>query len=79
MCLVSPWIVFVALPVYVHFWGWKVGFLHIGLVMIWFVLLTEVLLVGFRKLPFTCTYPSFQPSAVVAVIALCSGILLLRL
>lgn len=73
LCLVSPWMVFVALPVYVHFWGWKIGFLHIGLVTIWLVLLSEVLLVGFRKLPFTCTYPSFQPSAVVALIAYVLG------
>ena len=73
LCLVSPWMVFVALPVYVHFWGWKIGFLHMGLVTIWLVLLSEVLLVGFRKLPFTCTYPSFQPSAVVALIAYVLG------
>jgi hypothetical protein len=33
--------------------------------MVWLTLLTEVLLVGFRKLPFTCTYPLFQHSAVV--------------
>jgi hypothetical protein len=73
LCFVSPWIVFVVLPVYVHFWGWKIGFLHTGLVTIWLVLLSEVLLVGFRKLPFTCTYPLFQPSAVVAVIAYVLG------
>jgi hypothetical protein len=69
LCFVLPWIFFVALPVYVHFWGWTIGLLHIGLVTVWLVLLTEVLVVGFRKLPFTCTYPCFQPSAVVALIA----------
>jgi hypothetical protein len=73
LCFVSPWIFFVALPSYLHFWGWTVALLHMGLVTIWFVLLTEVLLVGFRKLPFTCTYPPFQHSAVVAVIAYVLG------
>ncbi|MGA8436780.1 MAG: hypothetical protein WB762_12285 [Candidatus Sulfotelmatobacter sp.] len=73
LCLVSPWIFFVALPIYLHFWGWKVGLFHIVLVMVWLALLTEVLLVGFRKFPFTCTYPSFQPSAVIAVIAFVLG------
>jgi hypothetical protein len=73
LCFVSPWIFFVALPFYLHFWGWTVGLLHIGLVTVWLILLTEVLLVGFRKLPFTCTYPSFQPSAVVALIACVLG------
>jgi hypothetical protein len=69
LCLVSPWIFLVALPIYLHFWGWTVGLFHIVLVTVWLALLTEVLLVGFRKFPFTCTYPSFEPSAVIAVIA----------
>jgi hypothetical protein len=30
-------------------------------------------MVGFRKLFFTCTYPSFRPSAVVTVIAYVLG------
>jgi hypothetical protein len=73
LCLVSPWIFFVGLPIYLHFWGWTVGLFHLVLVTVWLALLTEVLLVGFRKFPFTCTYPSFQPSAVIAVIAFVLG------
>jgi hypothetical protein len=73
LCFVSPWIFLVAFPIYLHFWGWTVALLHIALVTIWFVLLTEVLLVGFRKLPFTCTYPPFQQSAVVSVIGYVLG------
>src|ERR1700730_4919702 len=73
LCFVSPWIFLVAFPIYLYFLGWTVALLHMGLVTMWFVLLTEVLLVGFRKLPFTCTYPPFQHSAVVAVIAYVFG------
>jgi hypothetical protein len=69
LMLVSPWIFLAVLPAGIYFWGWTVGLLHTSLVAVWFVLLTEVLLVGFRKVPFTCTYPPFKPSAVVGVIA----------
>ena len=39
------------------------------------VLLAEILLVRFRKLPFTCTYPPFEHSAVVVVILYVLGFL----
>jgi hypothetical protein len=45
----------------------------LGVVKIWVVLLTEVFLVGFRKLPFTCTYPLFRHSAVVVAITYVFG------
>ena len=41
----------------------------------WSVLLAEILLVRFRKLPFTCTYPPFEHSAVVLVIGYVLGFL----
>ena len=75
LTFVLPWIFLVAFPIYLHFWGWTVASLHTGLVAIWSVLLTEILLTRFRKLPFTCTYPSFQYSAVVNVIAYTLGFL----
>lgn len=62
-----------ALPIYLHFWGWKIALLHTGVVVLWIVLLTEVLVTGFRKLPFTCSYPPFHHSAVVVVIAFVFG------
>ncbi|PYX86077.1 MAG: hypothetical protein DMG70_01460 [Acidobacteria bacterium] len=73
LCFVAPWILLVAVPTYVYFWGWTIGFLHIGVLTLWLWLLTEVLLVDFHKLPFACAYPSFQPSAVVAMIAFVLG------
>ena len=39
------------------------------------MLLAEILLVRFRKLPFTCTYPPFEHSAVVVVIVYVLGFL----
>lgn len=75
LTFVLPWIFLVAFPIYLHFWGWTVASLHTGLVAIWSVLLTEILLTNFRKFPFTCTYPQFQHSAVVNVIAYTLGFL----
>lgn len=75
MSLVWPWLFGIALPVYFHFWGWRVALVHTALVAAWSALLSEVLLVRFRKIPFTCTYPPFQHSAVVAVIVYGLGFL----
>jgi hypothetical protein len=44
------------LPLHVLFWGWQTALLHMffGAVISW--LLVEVLLAGFEKFPFTCSY-----------------------
>lgn len=63
------WIFPVMFPVCLHFWGWKVAVLHTILTTIWVVSLSEILLVRFAKLPFTCRYPAFRHSAVVVVLA----------
>jgi hypothetical protein len=73
LCFAVPCIVLVAFPIYLHYWGWTVALVHASVVMAWLVLLTEVLLVGFRKLPFTCTYPLFEHSAVAVAMAYVFG------
>jgi hypothetical protein len=44
------------LPLHALFWGWRTALLHMlfGAVVSW--LLVEVLLAGFEKFPFTCSY-----------------------
>jgi hypothetical protein len=73
LCFSVPCVLSVAFPIYLHYWGWTVALVHTSVVMVWLVLLTEVLLVGFRKLPFTCTYPLFHHSAVVVAMAYVFG------
>ena len=75
LSFVMPWLWGMAFPIYVYFWGWTVAVLHTTLVAAWSVLLAEILLVRFRKLPFTCTYPPFEHSAVVVVIGYVLGFL----
>ena len=44
----------------VAFWGWSTALLHTLVLIVSTVVLVEVLLMRFRKLPFTCSYPPFQ-------------------
>lgn len=73
LTLVAPTLVAVCLPVYSHFWGWRVGVIHTVLVAVWCVLLMEGLLVRFRKIPFTCSLPKFKSHAIVSVLLLALG------
>jgi len=73
LSLVLPWVVAVVLPVYGYLWGWRVALLQTVVVTTLSMLLTEVLLVRFRKIPFTCSYPPFRDSAVVTVLSYILG------
>jgi hypothetical protein len=57
-------------------WGWPVALLETVVVTLWSVLLTEILLFRFRKVPFTCSYPPFRDSAVVLALSYVLGFFL---
>lgn len=42
------------------FWDWGAALLHTTILILCTVILVEVLLLKFRKIPFTCPYPSFK-------------------
>jgi hypothetical protein len=42
-------------------------------VIVWGALLSDVLLVRFRKIPFTCSYPPFRDSAIMLVVCYLLG------
>jgi hypothetical protein len=73
LTFVLPWLCVIALPVYAYLWGLRVSLLASVIVAIWSLLLGEVLLVKFRKLPFTCSYPPFRDSAIVLVLCYVLG------
>ncbi len=73
MTFVLPWVLAVGLPLYGYLWGWRVGLVQTLVVTVWSLLLAEVLLLRFRKLPFTCSYPPFRDSAIVLVLAYVLG------
>jgi hypothetical protein len=68
LSFILPWVVAIALPLYGYLWGWRVGLVQMIIVPIWSLLLAETLLLRFRKIPFTCSYPPFRDSAVVLVL-----------
>lgn len=65
LTFVFPWVVAIVLPLYGYRWGWRVGILHAVVVTLWSLCLADLLLLRFRKVPFTCSYPPFRDSAVV--------------
>ena len=52
--------------------------MHTLLVLGWSLLLTNALLIRFRKLPFTCTRPIFQQHSIVVLICVAFGFLMMR-
>jgi hypothetical protein len=76
LILVLPWLLVVAFPVYAYLEGWVVAGLHTLLVTTWAVLLTNIVLIRFRKLPFTCTLPVFKQHSFVTLLSVGFGFLL---
>jgi hypothetical protein len=73
---VLPWLLTLTFAVYCYLEGVVVASLHTWLVLIWSLLLTNVLLIRFRKLPFTCSLPVFKQHSIVILILLCLGFLI---
>jgi hypothetical protein len=73
LTFVLPWVFLIVPPTYGYLWGWRVGLLETVVVTLWSVWLAEILLLRFRKVPFTCSYPPFRESAVVVVLSYVLG------
>jgi hypothetical protein len=76
LILVLPWLIAISLPVYAYLEGWKVACLHTLLVVTWALLLTNIVLIRFRKIPFTCTLPLFKQHSFVTLLSGCFGFLI---
>lgn len=76
LILVLPWLLAISLPVYAYLEGWKAACLHTLLVMTWSILLTNIVLIRFRKIPFTCTLPLFKQHSFVTLLSGCFGFLI---
>jgi hypothetical protein len=57
------------------FFGWLDAALHTAVLIACSILLVEVLLVHFRKISFTCSYPPFESNAGVILVAYLFGFL----
>ena len=76
LTLLLPGLLAITFPAYVYLEGWRIACLHSLLVTTWTVLLTNVVLIRFRKLPFTCTLPLFKQHSFVTLLSVCFGFLL---
>ncbi len=73
--VVLPLVVLIAFPAYVYLVGLRVASLHTLVACAWAVLLTNIVLTRFRKLPFTCSLPVFKQHSIVILLAFCFGYL----
>jgi hypothetical protein len=76
LILVLPGLVAIAFPLYAYLEGWVIACLHTLLVVTWAVLLTNIVLIRFRKIPFTCTLPLFKQHSFVTLLSFGFGFLL---
>jgi hypothetical protein len=68
LAFLVPLLLLVCLPAYALGWGWELALTHTAVVAVLCWLLIEILLLRFRKIPFTCSTPTFKSSALVSVL-----------
>lgn len=76
LILVLPALLALTLPVYLYLAGWATACLHTLLVVTWAVLLTNLVLIRFCKIPFTCTLPLFKQHSFVVLLCFGFGFLI---
>src|SRR6267154_1536391 len=70
-----PWLAPAAFISVLVFWGWTAALLHVAILIACTVLLVEAVLLRFRKIPFTCSYPPFQSHSALILVAYLFGFL----
>jgi hypothetical protein len=70
---VLPWLLPATLVSTLIFFGWRTAILHAAIFTACSVTLVEILLVKFRKIPFTCSYPVFESHSGVILVAYLFG------
>jgi hypothetical protein len=73
---ILPLILAITFPVYFCLNGLAIASLHTVFVVTWTILLTNLLLIRFRKVPFTCTLPVFKQHSIVILLAFVFGYLI---
>ena len=70
-----PWLAPAAFISVLIFWGWTAALLHVAILIACAILLVEAVLIRFRKIPFTCSYPQFQSHSALILVAYLFGFL----
>jgi len=70
-----PWLAPATFLSVLFFWGWTAALLHAAIVSACTLVLVETVLIRFRKIPFTCSYPPFQSYSALIFVAYLFGFL----
>ena len=73
LTMIVPWLFLISLPLAAMKWGWIPALLHTAYVLISSMALAQLLLIGFRKIPFTCTHVVSKDKVLVMVILFLVG------
>jgi hypothetical protein len=73
LALTLPWVIPASFVPTLVLFGWSSALLHTAILTTSTVLLVEILLVKFRKIPFTCSYPAFESNSGVILVAYLFG------
>jgi hypothetical protein len=60
LVFIFPWLIPLCFVVTLKFFGWTNALLHTAILIVSDVMLVEIALINFRKIPFTCSYPIFR-------------------
>jgi hypothetical protein len=71
---VAFWLIPIGLPLHVLVLGWPTALLHTIYVLISSLALAELLLIRFRKIPFTCTYTASKDKVLVHIVLVLAGL-----
>jgi hypothetical protein len=70
-----PWLSAAAFLSTLIFWRWTTALLHTAILIACTIVLIEFVLIRFRKIPFTCSYPSFQSHSALILVGYLFGFL----
>jgi hypothetical protein len=71
-----PWLAPACFVATQYFFGWRDALLHTAILIVSTIFLVEVLLIHFRKIPHTCSYPEFQSNSGMILVAYLFGFFL---
>jgi hypothetical protein len=71
--LTLSWLAPATFVVTLHFFGWRDALLHVAIFIAATILLVEILIANFRKIPFTCPYPQFESTSGLILVAYLFG------
>jgi hypothetical protein len=74
LSVVASWLIVIGLPLHVVLWGWTTALLHTAYVLMSSLVLAELLLIRFQKIPFTCTYTASRDKVLVRIVLGFSGL-----